>query len=54
MKFSKDKQMIEYGNLIDKVFKALNELFYKILDGVLLYVPIGVFAISATAFGSQG
>ncbi|KAA0965514.1 dicarboxylate/amino acid:cation symporter [Sporosarcina sp. ANT_H38] len=54
MKFSTDKQMMEYGALIDKMFTALNIMFYKILSGVLLYAPIGIFAISATAFGSQG
>jgi len=54
MKFSSDKQMVEYGGLLDKLFNALNVMFYKILSGVLLYAPIGIFAISATAFGSQG
>lgn len=54
MKFSTDKQMVEYGGLLDKLFNALNVMFYKILSGVLLYAPIGIFAISATAFGSQG
>lgn len=54
MKFSTDRQTQEYGNLLDKVFKALNTMFYKVLQGVLLYAPIGIFAISAKAFGSQG
>ncbi len=54
MKFSADKQLEEYGALLDKLLVALNTMFYKILSGVLLYAPIGVFAISATAFGSQG
>ena len=54
MKFSPDKKMMEYGALLDKMFTALNIMFYKILSGVLLYAPIGIFAISATAFGSQG
>jgi len=54
MKFSSDKQMMDYGKLLDKMFTALNIMFYKILSGVLLYAPIGIFAISATAFGSQG
>ncbi|TMN23118.1 dicarboxylate/amino acid:cation symporter [Lentibacillus cibarius] len=54
MKFSSDKKMQEYGNQLDTVFAALNEMFYKILSGVLLYAPIGVFAISASTFGSQG
>lgn len=54
MNFSGDKQLTEYSRLINKVLHALNKMFYKILDGVLLYVPIGVFAISASAFGEQG
>lgn len=54
MKFSKDKQMADYGAILDKFFVALNKMFYKILDGVLLYAPIGIFAISANAFGTQG
>lgn len=54
MRFSNDAKMNEYGNLLDTFFTALNEMFYKILTGILLYAPIGVFAISATAFGSQG
>ncbi|WP_186670846.1 dicarboxylate/amino acid:cation symporter [Sporosarcina sp. BP05] len=54
MKFSPDKPMTEYGEMLDKMFTALNIMFYKILSGVLLYAPIGIFAISATAFGSQG
>lgn len=54
MKFSKDKKMVKYGEMLDTVFSALNEVFNRILQGVLLYAPIGVFAISATAFGGQG
>ncbi len=54
MNFSGDKQLTEYSRLINKVLHALNRMFYKILDGVLLYVPIGVFAISASAVGEQG
>ena len=54
MKFSSDATTKEYGELLDKFFTALNLMFYKILSGVLLYAPIGIFAISATAFGSQG
>ena len=29
-------------------------MFYKILNGILLYAPIGVFAIAASTFGTQG
>ncbi|WLV24924.1 dicarboxylate/amino acid:cation symporter [Aciduricibacillus chroicocephali] len=54
MKYSKDSQMEKYGELLNNVFQALNKMFYKILEGVLLYAPIGIFAISATAFGAQG
>lgn len=54
MRHASDKKMSEYGNLLNTFFTALNEMFYKILQGVLLYAPIGIFAISATAFGSQG
>ncbi|WP_284139359.1 MULTISPECIES: dicarboxylate/amino acid:cation symporter [unclassified Virgibacillus] len=54
MRFSTDKKMKEYGTMLDTFFTALNEMFYKILQGVLLYAPIGIFAISASAFGGQG
>jgi Na+/H+-dicarboxylate symporter len=54
MKFSSDKTMKEYGNLLDKVFAAFNEMFYILLKGVLAYAPFGVFAISAATFGQQG
>ncbi len=54
MKFSSDKQMVEYGTLLDKIVTALNVVFFKILNGVLLYAPIGIFAVSANLFGSQG
>lgn len=54
MKFSSDEALQEKGNLIDKVFSAFNEMLYKLLDGVLAYMPIGVFAIAASSFGQQG
>lgn len=54
MRYANGKKMKEYGDLLNTFFTALNEMFYKILQGVLLYAPIGIFAISATAFGSQG
>lgn len=54
MRFSTDTKMKKYGDLLDMSFAALNEVFYKILNGILLFAPIGVFAISASAFGSQG
>lgn len=54
MIFSPDKKTREYGNVLNHFFEALNKLFYKILEGILLYAPIGVFAISASTFGTQG
>ncbi|MGM8213192.1 dicarboxylate/amino acid:cation symporter [Virgibacillus sp. W0430] len=54
MRFSKDIKMQENGQLLHRIFIALNDMFYKILSGILLYAPIGVFAISASTFGTQG
>lgn len=54
MKFSTETEMQKQGQLLDRIIIALKEMFSKLLTGVLLYAPIGVFAISATAFGSQG
>lgn len=54
MTYSKEDTMHEHGVFLESLFTALNELFYKILAGILLYAPIGVFAISAATFGDQG
>lgn len=54
MKFSADEKLQKSAKLINEIVVALNDLFYKLLNGILHYAPIGVFAISAVAFGSQG
>lgn len=54
LKYSDKSKMIAQGELLSNLFNALNEMFFNILRGVLLYAPIGVFAISATSFGNQG
>ena len=54
MTYSPDKTMQDHGLFLERLFNACNELFYKILAGILLYAPIGVFAISAATFGAQG
>lgn len=54
MTYSNEQKMQAHGALLERLFSAFNELFYKILDGILLYAPIGVFAISAATFGAQG
>ncbi|MFP3489545.1 cation:dicarboxylase symporter family transporter, partial [Staphylococcus sp. SIMBA_130] len=37
-----------------RLFSSANDLFFLLLQGILLYAPIGIFAISATTFGNQG
>lgn len=40
--------------MLEKFSNALSELFFMLLRGILYYMPIGIFAISASAFGGQG
>ncbi|WP_433747957.1 dicarboxylate/amino acid:cation symporter [Falsibacillus pallidus] len=54
MRFSTDDKMQRYGNSLHHIFDAANELFFRILKGILLYAPIGIFAIAASSFGAQG
>lgn len=54
LSYSTDEQNKEHGVLLERLFSAFNQLFYKILAGILLYAPIGVMAISAATFGTQG
>lgn len=54
MIFSDDERIKKSGEVLNRFIEALNTLFYKILEGILLYAPIGVFAISASTFGAQG
>lgn len=54
MRFSHEEKIQKYGNQLQNLFDAANELFFRILKGILLYAPIGIFAIGATTFGTQG
>lgn len=54
MRFSTDEKLQKYGNDLQSLFDAANVLFFRILKGILLYAPIGIFAIGATSFGTQG
>lgn len=54
MRFSTDEKLQKYGNDLQSLFDAANVLFFRILKGILLYAPIGIFAIGATSFGMQG
>lgn len=54
MCFSEQEDIRAQGELLNTFIEAANRMFYKVLQGVLLYAPIGVFGISATTFGGQG
>ncbi len=54
MMFSRDETMKKYGTYLQHFFEVANTLFFNILNGILLYAPIGVFAIAASTFGTQG
>lgn len=54
MRFTKDEKLQAQGEMLSTFFEALNAMLSKVLKGVLLYAPIGIFGISATAFGGQG
>ncbi|ANQ65687.1 dicarboxylate/amino acid:cation symporter [Staphylococcus equorum] len=51
---SSDKNTQQKTESLQSLFEILNKLFNIILNGILLYAPIGVFGISASTFGSQG
>lgn len=54
MRFANEEKIQNYGAQLQGFFEAANELFFRILKGILLYAPIGIFAISASTFGTQG
>lgn len=54
MRFSNDEKIKHYGRQLQSIFDAANVLFFRILQGIMLYAPIGIFAIGATSFGTQG
>lgn len=54
MRFSTDEKLQKYGNDLQSLLDAANVLFFRILKGILLYAPIGIFGIGATSFGTQG
>lgn len=54
MRFTTDEKIQKYGCQLQSIFDAANVLFFRILQGIMLYAPIGIFAIGATAFGTQG
>jgi Na+/H+-dicarboxylate symporter len=54
MRYSEKKDLRESGESLHRLFSSANDLFFLLLQGILLYAPIGIFAISATSFGNQG
>ncbi|QHA92013.1 dicarboxylate/amino acid:cation symporter [Bacillus sp. N1-1] len=54
MRYSEKKDLRESGERLHRLFSSANDLFFLLLQGILLYAPIGIFAISATSFGNQG
>lgn len=54
MRFSAEEKIQHYGRQLQSIFDAANVLFFRILQGIMLYAPIGIFAIGATSFGTQG
>ncbi|SUA62506.1 Glutamate-aspartate carrier protein [Oligella urethralis] len=54
MRHSDDARQKELGEFLFKLTEACNEAVSKILDGILLYAPIGVLGITANTFGTQG
>lgn len=54
MRHSDDAKQKELGEFLFKLTEACNEAVSKILDGILLYAPIGVLGITANTFGTQG
>ena len=54
MRHSNEDKLRESGTRLHQLFQAGNDLFFLLLKGILLYAPIGIFAISASSFGNQG
>jgi Na+/H+-dicarboxylate symporter len=51
---SKDERIKKSAETLFSVFDGLAEAMYVIVQGVLQYAPIGVFALIAVVFGKQG
>ncbi|HLQ85530.1 MAG TPA: dicarboxylate/amino acid:cation symporter [Salinisphaeraceae bacterium] len=51
---SQDAAIAEQGASLGKLVQAAKEVTFRILDGVLQYAPLGVFALVASQLGNQG
>jgi len=54
LKTSKEKRIKDAADVIYKFFDATAEIMYLIVNGIMQYAPIGVFALIAVVFGRQG
>ncbi|TIH16504.1 dicarboxylate/amino acid:cation symporter [Marinifilum sp. JC120] len=54
LRHSEDARIKNAGDSLFHLFEGLAEVMYIIIDWVLQYVPIGVFALIAVVFGAQG
>ncbi|QHT46264.1 dicarboxylate/amino acid:cation symporter [Bacillus sp. SB49] len=54
MRYSDKDELKKSGETLHQFFSAANDLFFLLLQGILLYAPVGIFAIGASTFGSQG
>ncbi|MGD8113747.1 MAG: dicarboxylate/amino acid:cation symporter, partial [Sphaerochaetaceae bacterium] len=54
LRMSKDERIKKSAQTLFEIFDGLAEAMYLIVNGVLQYAPIGVFALIAVVFGRQG
>ena len=51
---SEEERVREAANTVFKFFEGGAEVMYKVVNWILQYAPIGVFALIAVVFGKQG
>ncbi|RLL39998.1 dicarboxylate/amino acid:cation symporter [Oceanobacillus piezotolerans] len=54
MRHSAEEKINDWGNTLYNLTQAGSEVTFRILNGILQYAPIGIFAISASKIGEQG
>jgi len=54
VRHSDDKKIREAADIVFNIFELCSEVFFKIVYWILEYAPIGVFALIAVVFGTQG
>ncbi|MCM3089296.1 dicarboxylate/amino acid:cation symporter [Bhargavaea ginsengi] len=51
---SDEERISKMGHFLSDLTASLSEVTFRVLNGILQYAPIGIFAIAASAIGSQG